>query len=49
MKNNHTRQPGAQNPHPGPLPTGPYNIKYYIIITLNILQLVSKLLTVLNR
>jgi hypothetical protein len=23
MKNNQTRQPGAQNPHPGPFPTGP--------------------------
>lgn len=24
MKNNQTRHPGAQNPQPGPLPTGPY-------------------------
>lgn len=23
MKKSQTRQPGAQNPHPGPLPTGP--------------------------
>lgn len=24
-KNSHTLQPGAQNPHPGPFPTGPCN------------------------
>lgn len=24
MKNNHTLQPGAQKPQPGPLPTGPW-------------------------
>jgi hypothetical protein len=26
-KNNHTRQPGAQKPQPGPLPTGPYQLE----------------------
>lgn len=25
IKKSHTLQPGAQNPQPGPFPTGPYN------------------------
>jgi len=27
MKKSHTRHPGAQNPHPGPFPTGPWTDK----------------------
>lgn len=27
MKKSHTRHPGAQKPHPGPLPTGPWTEK----------------------
>ena len=40
MKNNHTLQPGAQKPHPGPLPTGPcMKKKTATIITLHLAEI----------
>lgn len=31
MKKSQTLHPGAQNPHPGPLPTGPYKNRIRIL------------------
>lgn len=45
IKNNHTLHPGAQQPQPGPFPTGPLN---QFPISFNLIEQ-SELLTVLKR